>query len=52
MTEFTPFFAFLRKVFIVAGMIGALEIAAFIIIVLCHISRPYVRYPRKRCHDG
>jgi len=52
MTELTPFFEFLRIAFIVTGIIGALEIVVFVVIVLRHISRPYVRPQGERCHDG
>ena len=52
MTELTPFFEFLRIAFIVTGIIGALEIVVFVVIVLLHMSRPYVRYLREGRHDG
>lgn len=52
MMDFTPFFAFLRKVFIVTGIIGAIEVITLIVIFFIQASRPYYKRNRKRSYDG
>jgi len=51
MMELTPFFEFLRKVFIVTGMIGAIEFIALIVIFILMAAEPRMKDRRKRLSD-
>ena len=52
MTELTPFFESLRKLFIVTGIIGAIEVLALVVCLILMASEPRIRNRRKRHHNG
>lgn len=52
MMELTPFFEFLRKFFIVTGIIGAIEFLALVVFIILLASEPRIRARKKRRHNG
>lgn len=48
MTELTPFFELLSKVFIVTGLIGAAEIIALLVVFILMASEPRIIDRKKR----
>lgn len=48
MTELTPAFELLRKIFIVTGILGAIEVAALVVSFILMASESYIKDMKKR----